>query len=75
MKTLGDKISELLEIRQLSQSQLAKEANMSRGVLNEICNNKRLSVTVDTLKNIARALSIHPAYFLEDDTHSEGHIS
>ena len=74
MKTLGEKIMEILEIRELSQSWLAKEASMSRGVLNEICNNKRTSVTVDTLKKIARALNIHPAYFLEDATVGPGDI-
>ena len=72
MKTLGDKINELLKLKNISQSQLAKDADMSRGVLNEICNNKRTSVTVDTLKKIAGALKIHPAYFLEDDAIGPG---
>ena len=67
MRTLGDKINELLRLRDMSQSQLAKDADMSRGVLSEICNNKRSSVTIDTLKKIAKALKIHPAYFLEDE--------
>lgn len=66
-KTLGDKIKEILELKEMKQADLAKAAGLSTGVLSEICTNKRTSVTTETLKKIAKALDIHPAYFLEDD--------
>lgn len=67
-KTLGDKIMEILELRGMTQSELAKKANISKGVLNEICNNKRTSAMLDTVLKIAKALGIRAAYFIEDDT-------
>ena len=66
-KTLGDKINEILEIRQMTRADLARLSDLSTGLLSDICNNHRVSVTVDTLRKIAKALNIHPAYFLEEE--------
>ena len=67
-KTIGDKINELLEIRDMKQMDLARATGISSGHISDLCNNKKTSVMVDTLQKIARALNIHSAYFLEDDT-------
>jgi transcriptional regulator with XRE-family HTH domain len=65
-KTIGDKINELLRLRDLNRADLARLTDISTGHLSDICNNKKTSVTIDTLRRIAEALQIHPAYFLED---------
>ena len=67
-KTIGDKINEILELRGMNRAELIRLTNISSGLMSDICNNKRTSVMVDTLKKIATALKVHPAYFLEDDT-------
>lgn len=66
-KTLGDKINEILEIRKMNRAELARLSDLSTGLLSDICNNNRVSVTIDTLRKIAKAVNIHPAYFLEED--------
>lgn len=65
-KTIGDKINELLELRDINRAELARQTDISTGHLSDICNNKKTSVTIDTLKRISDALHIHPAYFLEE---------
>lgn len=67
-KTVGDKINEILEIRGLKQADLHRLTGISRGHISEICGNKRPSIMLDTVRRIAKALNIHPAYFLEEDT-------
>ncbi len=73
-KTLGDKINEILNIKNINRSELSRLTGISTGLLSDICNNKRTSVTTDTLKRIARAVNIHPAYFLEEGTVSPADI-
>ncbi len=67
-KTVGDKINELLEVRGMRQADLARLTGISKGHLSDVCSNKKTSVMLDTIRKIAKALNIHPAYFLEEDT-------
>ena len=67
-KTIGDKINEILELKGINRAELARLTDISTGHLSDICNNRKTSVMVDTLKKIADALNISPAYFLEDHT-------
>jgi transcriptional regulator with XRE-family HTH domain len=67
-KTLGQKVNELLAIRDMKPADLHRATGLSTGLISDICNDKRTSVTIDTLRKLAKALNIHPAYFLEDRT-------
>ncbi len=67
MKTIGDKISEILKTKDMKQADLARRTGISTGLISAIINNQRTSVMVDTLQKIAKALSVPPAYFLEED--------
>ena len=67
VKSIGDKINELLELKEMTQADLARLAGVSTGHLSDICTNKKTSLTVNTLKLIADALHIGTAYFLEDN--------
>ena len=66
-KSIGTKIEEMLRIRDMKPVDLAKLSGISPAIISRIISEKRDSITTDTLKKIAKALSIHPAYFLEDD--------
>ena len=67
-KTIGDKINELLKIRDIKQADLHRLSDLSTGLISDLCNNRRTSVSIETLRKIATALRIHPAYFLEERT-------
>ena len=67
-KTIGDKIKELLEVRDITPAELSRRSHISTGLLADYINNRRTGMTVATLQRLAKALGIHPAYFIEDDT-------
>lgn len=66
-KTVGDKVTELLQTRKMSRADLARLTGLSTGLLSDICNNNRTSIVMETAQRIARALGIHPSYFFEED--------
>lgn len=68
MTIIGGKIKELLSIRGISQAELARRSGISTGLISEYVNAKRDDMTVTTLKRLADALGIHPAYLIEEPT-------
>lgn len=68
MKTIGDKIREVLEAKGMKQADLARSTGISTGLISSIINNQRTSVMVDTLQKITKALDVPSSYFFEDET-------
>lgn len=66
--SIGSKIKELLGIRGMNQAALARKSGISTGLISEYISGKRPDMTVTTLKKIADALGIHPAYLIEELT-------
>jgi transcriptional regulator with XRE-family HTH domain len=73
MSNLGKKILEMLKIRDMTISELSRESTISKGALSEMVSGKRATITT-TLQKLAKALRIHPAFFLEDDTVGPGEL-
>ena len=71
---IGDKIAEMLDIRNMKPSELARKAEVSLSIITELVSKKRNTTTTETLKRIAAALEIHPAYFLESGTVGPGEL-
>lgn len=67
-KTIGEKISELLDVRRMNQSELAKQSGVSKSLICMLISNERQDTTVSTVRKLSSALGVHPAYFIEDDT-------
>ncbi len=67
MKTIGDKIREVLEAKDMKQADLVRATGISSGLISAIINNQRTSVMVDTLQKLSKALGVHSAYFLEGE--------
>lgn len=65
---LGEKISEMLEIRKMQQKELSERSGVSRSIISELISGKRDTMNTDTLIKLARALNVHPNYFLEENT-------
>lgn len=74
MSNLGKKILEMLKIRDMTISELSRESTISKGALSEMVSGKRATITTNTLQKLAKALRIHPAFFLEDDTVGPGEL-
>ena len=69
---LKEKISEMLEIRDMIPAELARNAKISPGLLSNILSGKRESVNIDTAKKMAKALGVHVLYLIEEEGHTIG---
>lgn len=67
MATVGDRIREIREKRNMTQEQLAKAARISKGFLSDVENNKR-NVSSETLLRIANCLGASVDYLLKGET-------
>lgn len=67
MATTGDRIREVREQRGMTQDQLAEAANISKGFLSEVENNKR-NISSDNLLRIANVLGASADYLLRGET-------
>lgn len=63
--TVLDRISALMEIQSISQSDLAKKLKVSRQFISDILNNKKKLTTVMT-KKIASALGVRPSSIMPE---------
>ena len=54
------RLSEILEHRGMSQSELARAAGVSLVTVNRICGNKTEGITLSTLDKLASALGVDP---------------
>lgn len=69
MKTLGDKIKELLQLNDdMKQKELSILSGVSQAVISDLVKNKTENAQLDTIQRLAKALKVHPAYFIETDT-------
>lgn len=64
---LRKRLQEILEVRNMSQAELAKKSNVSPGLISEILSGKRKNVSLPTLKKIAKGVGIDVKFFLEPD--------
>lgn len=65
MENLGERIKSLRIEKGLTLSQLAKDAELSKGLLSKLENNENSNPSIDTLYKIAEALKITIADILE----------
>ena len=67
MATTGDRIREIREARGMTQDQLAVQADISKGFLSDVENNKR-NISSDNLLRIANVLGASVDYLLRGET-------
>lgn len=67
MSTIGERVRQVRTDRGLSQPQLAELAGTTETTLSRI-ENGRVSPTLDTLINIARALDVRVGDLIDSDT-------
>jgi len=67
MKNIGGKIRALRAEKQMTLPQLAEKANLSKGLISKIENAEESNPSLDTLYNIAEALDVSLATFLETE--------
>ena len=72
MATTGDRIREIREQRGMTQDQLAEAANISKGFLSEVENNKR-NVSSENLLKIANVLGASADYLLRGERTGQVH--
>lgn len=67
MATTGDRIREIRDARGMTQDQLADQANISKGFLSDVENNKR-NISSENLLRIANVLGASVDYLLRGET-------
>lgn len=66
---LGEKIKSLRKLRGMTLDALALQAEMSKSYLWELENRASPRPSAEKLAALAKALSMHVSYFLEEDVH------
>lgn len=59
------RVKELAKKKNISQSRLARLADIDAGTMRRIFHEERPNITLETLNRLANALHIHPAELLE----------
>ena len=67
MKSLGEKISDMLIIRDKKAVELANESGVSKSIISELISGKRSGASTETLKKLAKILGVNVNYFIEDN--------
>ncbi len=67
MKTVGEKLKELIEIRDITQLELAQRSGLTPALISMLLNGKSKDIMLNTAKSLAVALGVHPAYFIIDE--------
>jgi repressor LexA len=73
-KSLGSRLREILEVRGVSQNELARRTGIDRARISQIANDRISNLTLDTLKVIAKALEMSVAELLAGIEDSESEI-
>lgn len=73
MPTTGDRIRSIRESRGLNQDQLAEKAEISKGFLSDVENNKR-NISSENLLRIANVLGASVDYLLRGETKESGRL-
>lgn len=66
------RLRELLEAAGISQSDFARQADVSFATINRLCTNATGQVSLETLDKVAAALGVEPGELLERDTKRRG---
>lgn len=64
-RQFGEKIRHLLNLRGLTQTELAEKSGISLGTVKALVNNRAKNTTVETLEKIAQVLGIELEYFFD----------
>ena len=56
--TFGQRLRQFRELAKMSQSELARRANIPQPVISDVESGRQKSVTLDTARRIARALGV-----------------
>ena len=56
--TFGERLRQFRELAKMSQSELARRANIPQPVVSDVESGRQKSVNLDTAKRIARALGV-----------------
>lgn len=64
---MGERIRHLLALREMSQADLVRLSGLSKATVSDLINNKQKTTSVDTIRLIARAVRVSPAYFMEEN--------
>jgi len=67
LKSLGEKINDMLIIRDKKAVELANESGVSKSIISELISGKRSGASTETLKKLSKVLGVNVAYFIEDD--------
>jgi transcriptional regulator with XRE-family HTH domain len=68
MSTIGDRIKDLREFRELSQEQLADRADVSVDTIRTLEQNRRTSPRIDTIRKLSRALDVELGHLVGQAT-------
>lgn len=64
---IAEKIRKMLEIRGMSQLDLVRITGLSKSTVNGLTTGYVKNTSIDTIKMIAKALHVNPAYFIDED--------
>jgi phage repressor protein C with HTH and peptisase S24 domain len=67
MQNLGDRIQIVLRIRGITQSELARQTNLTRSTINGWINGRTKSLSGDHLMRVAEAMDIYPRWLASGD--------
>lgn len=65
---LAQKLKEILGLRDITQAELAKRAELSPSLISAVISGDRKTVSAFTIEKISNALNISPDYFFESNT-------
>lgn len=65
MKSLGEKINDMLIIRNRKAVELANESGVSKSIISELISGKRSGASTETLKKLAKVLGVRVDYFID----------
>lgn len=76
MKSFTDKIRELANLRDLSQTEVAKRSGLSTGIVSQIFSGQKTldNLNYSTVRAIAHGLGVHARYLVEEDIISPNEI-
>lgn len=69
---VGETVRRLLEIKGMTQADLARKSGLTTGHVTDIVKNRRGKVlSLQTATKLGNALGVKPEFFYQDDTHKQ----
>lgn len=66
----GRKLRHMLELRDMTQSDLVKATGLSKNLISGLASDTLTNTSTDTIKRISEALRVSPAYFLAEHAYT-----